>query len=200
MRKVYSFLAISLCLSSLLAISGCTQPPREIPQLSRAARENYLNHMRQWELTARLGIRNKDQGQNLSVDWQQDNDHFKLYLYSPLAIDNATIKGKPGSVSLTMSDGNHYTAENPEKLVLDHLGWNLPFTGLEYWIKGMPAPHSTPTNVKYDSYNQLRSLQQDGWCIEFEEYSVHQNITLPEKITLINNNVKLKVIINRWKK
>lgn len=197
MFKLRFLLLYSIC---LLSLNGCVNSAQDTPKISITSRKQYLSQMQHWEICGRLGLRSKDDGHNMSIDWQQNKDYYRLHLFSPLATDTATIVGRPGKVILTTSDGQRHEATTPENLVYQQLGWNLPFSGLSYWMKGVHAPHSAPTAIKYDAYNQLIFLQQDGWNIEYDKYIVYQNITLPEKITLTNKDLKIKILINSWKK
>jgi outer membrane lipoprotein LolB len=182
----------------LVAISGCKQVPQDIPKLSLAARTEYLNNMHSWQANGKAGIRDKNQGQNVSIEWQQNGTNYNLHFFGPFGSGSIYLIGKPGKATLTTSDGHKYVGDDPETLVFENLGWELPFKGLIYWIKGQPAPHSAPSIKKYDQYNQLQVLQQDGWHIVYQSYGVYAPITLPEKMTLTNGNYMVKLIINSW--
>jgi outer membrane lipoprotein LolB len=183
-----------------LTLTGCMLQPQSIPTLTLSERTHYLSNMQSWEASGRFGIRTRNQGHSASMEWQQNKQNYNLYFFGPFASGSARIIGKPGQVVLTTSDGESYKAASPETLVLEHLGWSLPFTHLIYWIRGLPSPHSIPNVTKYDEHNQLRTLQQDDWKIDYQSYSIYSSITLPEKINLSKGDVKLKIIINHWQK
>lgn len=194
MFKICHLLLI-LC---VVLLTGCKQP-NFIPNISAQVRTKILSQMDNWQADGRAAIRSKDQGHNVAMEWQQIGQNYDLYFYGPLSSGSARIIGKPGHVKLTTSDGNTYEADAPENLVYEHLGWNLPFAGLEYWIKGLPSPNSDPTIKIVDQYNQLQLLEQDGWKIEYQSYRFYDNITLPERINLSKHDLKLKLIIQNWK-
>lgn len=182
----------------LLALTGCMQTPRPLPVLSPQVRSTYLNQMQAWQFTGRAAISNANQGYNLSMEWQQRQQKYQLDFWGPLAAGSAQIIGEPGKVSLTTSDGQSFTDTDPEKLIFEHLGWDLPLHGLVYWIKGQAAPNSAPTLKKFDRYNQLQTLEQDGWHIDYQSYVAYDEFSLPEKLTISQGNVKLRIKINEW--
>ncbi len=193
----FKVLFITTCLLSLV---GCQQQPKTIPTLSLATREQILNDMQNWQLSGKIGIRHEHSGHNISFEWRQRKSKYYLYLYSPLASESAKINGSPNGATLVTVDRQEYSAPSAERLIYEHLGWDMPVSKLVYWIRGMPAPTSGAKSSNYDQYNQLRSLQQDGWLIEYQSYLPISPVTLPEKITVTNNKISLKIIIRDWKK
>ena len=192
----YKYLSlIAICAATL---SGCAQLPQEIPKLSPQLRSKYLNQLQTWQATGKVGVSDQHQGHNVSLEWQQDQTKYNIHFWGPFASGSARIIGKPGQVTLTTSEGQKFTGTEPESLMFENLGWDLPFNGLTYWIKGMSSPYSAPTLKKFDQYNQLQTLQQDGWLIDYQSYTVYGKITLPEKINLTNGKLKIKLIIKEW--
>lgn len=182
-----------------LTLTGCVpQHPQEIPKLTPQVRTQRLNNIQEWHIAGKVGIRDGNQGHNVSMEWQQNHDKYRLRFYSPFSTESVVVSGKPGDVTLITADGKQYTSPNPEQLLFEHVGWNIPFAGLRYWIKGQAAPYSTPTKIKLDKYNQLQTLDQDGWHIDYQSYVVRDSITLPEKLTMTNQQFKLKIIVTHW--
>ena len=64
-------------------------------------------------------------------------------------------------------------------------------------IRGLPVP-STPAQTRFDAYNHLTYLVQDGWRIQFLRYTSIRNTDVPSKIFLSNAQLNVKVIVNRW--
>jgi len=190
-----NLLALSLC---VVLLTGCKQPDFA-PNISAQVRTKILSQMGNWQAKGRAAIRSKEQGHNVSMDWQQTGQNYNLYFYGPLGAGWVRIIGKPGHVKLTTSEGKSYEADKPENLVYEHLGWNLPFANLVYWLRGLPTPDSIANIKTIDQYNQLQTLEQDGWKIEYVSYRFYDNITLPERINLSNRDLKLKLIIQNWK-
>jgi len=195
MLKLKLFLIPAL----LLAISGCVQQPKTIPVLSVSNREQIINHMQNWQANGKLGIRFEHTGHNISFEWRQRKNNYFLYLYSLLASESARIKGSPKGATLVTLDKQEYTAPTADRLVYEHMGWELPVSKLLYWIRGIPDPYSASRVANYDAYNQLSTLRQDGWLIEYQSYHIMEPVSLPEKMTISNSKITLKFIVRDWK-
>lgn len=193
----FKFLVITTCLLSLVA---CVQQPRSIPTLPLAAREQILADMQSWKINGKLGLRFQHTGHNISFEWRQSKDKYYLYLYSPLASESAKINGSQAGATLVTVDRQEYSAPSAERLIFEHLGYDFPVTKLVYWIKGTAAPTSGSKYANYDQFNQLQSLQQDGWLIEYQSYHAISPVTLPEKMVISNGKITVKIIIRDWKK
>jgi outer membrane lipoprotein LolB len=81
------------------------------------------------------------------------------------------------------------------------LGWRIPVTGLKSWIKGLPQP-DVESNYEIDGLGRLKSLQQNGWFVNYLDYFPAQKQVqqLPKRLYLKHNNVGIKIVIERWEK
>ena len=80
---------------------------------------------------------------------------------------NTLIQGEPGRVSLDQGD-KHFSANSPEELILQQLGYELPISYLEFWIKGLPVP-DRPAALLFNDLNQLTSFEQADWTITLSD-------------------------------
>lgn len=186
--------------SCLLSLVACKQQPRDIPTLPLAVREQILSEMQNWQAKGKIGVRYEHTGHNISFEWRQRKNKYFVYLYSPLATESAKINGSPSGATLITTDKQQYTAPTAERLIFEHLGWDLPVSHLVYWLRGLPDPNASPKIANYDQFNQLLSLQQANWRIEYQCYQAIAPVTLPEKITITNGTITVKVVISDWKK
>lgn len=192
---IYKKLFVVAC--AVLILTGCAQT-QQSANSSRSVPVQYATNFHKWAINGKVGVSTKDEGHNISIDWHQNQDKYKIRFYSPFSSDSAVLEGNAQYATLRTSDGNTYQSTNPDTLFQEHFGWTLPFTRLAYWIKGQVAPQSMPKDVKYDAHNQLVSLQQDGWTVRYRSYEVIQNISLPEKMSLNDGKTNIKLVINDW--
>lgn len=197
MHKLVSYIIPTYLIISL---AGCATTPQQIPKIHPQVRHESLSSMTQWDITGKVAVRTKDQGHNISMDWHQNKDSYRVRFHSPFTSESAILTGDANEVILKTSDGKIYKNANPEVLLQEHLGWTIPFSHLKYWIKGMASPDSKAQVQKVDQHHQLQTLQQDGWLIEYQKYVVKYNMTYPDKITLSNGDTNIKLIVNDWKK
>jgi len=173
-------------------MTGCMQRPAPNAIVSKQARLQCLQQMQNWHAEGRVAIQDATQYQTASFRWQQRDQQYEVYLYSPFSTQSVTIIGDATSRRVVAANG-----VPDSELALDE---HLPLTQLGYWAKGIPTPNSTPTALKYDSHNQLQQLQQDGWQIEYQKYQACDPVSLPEKLTLSDGTAKVKLFIKHLRR
>ncbi|MBT8435859.1 MAG: lipoprotein insertase outer membrane protein LolB, partial [Gammaproteobacteria bacterium] len=99
---------------------------------------------------------------------------------------------------LSLPDGRVFENLSAEALLEDVIGWSLPISGLDYWIRGMPRPGSAYSHrVRADG--RTRSIKQDQWNISYLDYFEQQEDSLlPRKIQLASDTITVKLIVERW--
>jgi outer membrane lipoprotein LolB len=163
-------------------------------------RNQNLSSLQNFEAVGKIGFSDGTQGGNASIIWKQDRDNYQIRLYGPLGTGAVQIKGQGGHISLTRHDGKIITANTPEALVESELGWVIPVSGLRYWLKGLPAPGTAPTETLFDvSHGRLWQIKQHGWTIQYQAYKSLDGVDVPYKLLLQNGDIRLKFIFDRWK-
>ncbi len=192
----------SLILICTLWLTSCanTTPQSQTPlnkNVSWDSRVQTLSGIENWDLNALIAIRNRKDDATASLTWQQNRKNYTLNVFGPLGTNPIKLSGKPGQVALQNAHGQIFYASTPEALLAQQTGYQLPVSGLYYWIRGLPVP-GTPSQTHFDTYHHLVELDQQGWKIQYLRYtSVHQ-IDLPTKIFLVSPDLSVKIIINKW--
>lgn len=167
-----------MCLALLGALCSCsTQPVVE--------HEGAINDG-VWSMTGKLGISAGRHHDNVTVDWQQNKDKYRIDLLGPLGLGIARITGSAGKVTLKMPRRAPLVANSPEALLADSLGLDIPLTPMRYWVRGKPAPG--PVQQTADGFRQF------GWTIDYLAYLQG----LPVKIRLTRPEVKMLIVVRRW--
>ncbi len=180
---------VILCLCTTVLV-GCLQTPNAPScKLPKYKRLEYLQQLSCWEVTGRIAIDNSQEHITASFKWQQTQDQFNVHFYSPYSSDTITIAGNQQQFKVIASSSPDVQLEQ-----------NLPLPQLSSWLKGMATSISTPANISYDRYNQLQTLQQDGWLIEYQNYADLAPVSLPEKLTITDGQIKAKILIKNWQK
>ena len=78
-------------------------------------------------------------------------------------------------------DGDVLTANSPEDLILKQLGYELPVSYLEFWIRGLPAPDSK-AELTFNELNQLSEISQNGWTVIYPDPRQYGALTLPRRV------------------
>jgi outer membrane biogenesis lipoprotein LolB len=54
--------------------------------------------------------------------------------------------------------------------------------------------------MTWDIDGKTKTLVQDGWNIEYNDYLIHEGYSLPKKVLLSNNRITIKLIVDNWDK
>lgn len=185
-----------------LAIAGCTamEPSRiksgKLPDLHRQHMLQ-ITEIQQFNLKGRIGVQAKGKGFSGSAEWQHANRADNIALFSPLGSQVATIKTIENGMELVTGEKKTYRAPDAETLTQEVLGWSLPVNGLADWVLGRPGQGLAQLTL-WDKQGRITRLDQNGWEIEYLQYSEVKGYQLPAKINLRNQGLILKLIIKDW--
>lgn len=190
---------IATAISTTLILSSCATVPPSEPgvKMPWKKRETTLTKIHSWNLSGKIGVVTAKDSGSANVKWLQQQNSYTLTLFGPLGAGGMTLKGRPGAVSLRLSNGKTLTAASPEKLLAQNWGFDIPVSYMNYWIRGVPVP-SLPANTKFDQYNRLTSLSQSGYNIQYQGYTKTSSADLPNRISISSSNIKVKIIVYSW--
>lgn len=193
--QVLIALALTLLLSACAGLRDTTTPPAAEPW---QARQQTLEELQQWDLSARISVSRGDDGWHGSLRWRQRTNTYAIDLVGPLGQGRIDIDGTPSMVRLRTDDGRELRAADVETLLADATGLGLPISGLFYWIRGLPEANM-PAQLMGDEQGLLTGLQQNGWNIVFSDYQLIDALQLPTRITAQQEDLQVKLAIQTWK-
>ena len=164
-------------------------------------RQETLATVNLWDLYARAAVSLPGEAYNIGLQWQRKPDHFLLSIDAPfgqgvIQIEKLTAE----SYRLQLPDGRIFTNNTPEALLDDVIGWAIPISGLEYWIRGMPREGSTFKH-RIENDGRAREISQDDWFIVYLDFfEAGENAALPRRLRLTHKTVTIKLAIERWQK
>ena len=152
-----------------------------------------------FELAGRVSVKDSKQSFSGGVRWQHNNASDEILLLSPLGQTVAQIQRNPEGVQLTTSEQKIYRAADVESLTGQVLGWRLPLTGLQYWVRGVNSP-ATSAAVDKDGVGRVVAIRQDGWEITYLSFfSPEQGqATRPRVLSLQRGELEIKLVIDGW--
>lgn len=198
-RSSSRFLTISAALTALLLVSACeTNRPHKVeggkPSPAWTSQERYLSELATWEMNGRVGSGLGFSGQ---LDWIQHSNQSYVKVRGPLGIGALEIAGNAEQVSLKDKHGVR-TVVNPDQVLRDDYGLPLPLDYLRWWMLGIAAPNEN-AGYQFDSNGNAAEIHQAGWRVALSSYQPYGcDVILPRKMTLLNGDHKLKVIIKQW--
>jgi outer membrane lipoprotein LolB len=192
----------SVAVVSVLLLSGCeTRDPiasKTFVVQSPLERQAELAKIKYWRMNGSFSIQEINQRPEIAnYEWWQSDRSYRIAILSVLDLYRVDIHRMGNTVKLWKNGTLSLTAKSPEDLLQESMGWSLPVSDLQYWIKGIPAPQKKGEfYVKYDQYGHLTGLRQDGWTLQFDRYK--REVDAPDfaqRITLTRPGITVKIIV-----
>lgn len=183
----------------LILLNACSSiaPPAQLNSDWLKQRSS-LEKLDSWQLRGRVNVRYNDESNTPRILWMQQNVEYHITLWGTFNAGRTVIVGRPDFVTLEQG-GDVLTATSSEDLILQQLGYELPVSYLEYWIKGLPAPGSK-ADLNFNELNQLEVLVQDGWTISYSDLRLYGDLSLPRRVevTRPKNDIRLRFVGLNW--
>jgi outer membrane lipoprotein LolB len=175
----------------ILTLSACSTVPVE-PEVSysKTARERLYN-LEQWSFDGRLSLTGKNDSWSANISWGHKPDDEKIKLSGPLGQGATVIQLTGDLVTIDRGDGRAQSSTQPEEFINQQLGMFVPVSSLRYWVVGLPEP--TGAFIETST-----GFKQAGWLVEYKQMQPVDHQSMPRKITVTNEQVKLKLIIDQW--
>jgi len=175
----------------VLLISGCASVPIEPEGRYETQSKESLYKLEQWAFEGRVAITGKKDAWQANINWTHATNDEKIKLAGPLGQGATFIQLAGDSVTIDRGDNKPLTSRQPELFINQQLGLFVPVQSLRYWVVGVPEPSSrynlTPTG-----------FTQAGWLIDYKQMHSVNARAMPYKITVSNEQLKLKLIIDQW--
>jgi outer membrane lipoprotein LolB len=135
-----------------------------------------------------------------SLRWQHVAERDELWLLTPLGQAMAHIVSVPEGATVTGADQKQYRGADVEALTRQALGWELPLTRLQYWVRGEPAPGEAPQSASRDGAGRLAGFIQAEWQVRIERYADGQYGGLPHRVELKRaGSESIRLVIDAWR-
>jgi outer membrane lipoprotein LolB len=186
-----------LLATALLSACSAIAPPAK-GNSDWTHQRDQLQELESWELRGRVNVRYDNESHTPRINWRQQNVEYRIRLWGTFNAGNTLIVGRPGYVSLE-NDGETVDASSPEELILRQMGYELPISQLNYWIKGLPSPDSG-FQLSFNELNQLTTIEQADWTINLSDMRQYGQVSLPRRVELTRarNDIRLRFIGLNW--
>lgn len=209
---IICFLRVRLrfcCLLVALCITGCaTQTPQPVKlAVSSTTPAQKLNEERQaqlaginvWAFKGRAAVQRGNEGWSATLHWDQNGDAYRLRIIAPLGRGTYEVLKQDQEVSLIDPGNNVFKAASPEQLLTENIGWNLPISDIEYWVRGLVAPGSKPTQLDVDEGGLIKDFAVSGWRVSVLEYIWQDGLAMPRKLFMNYGDMKMRLVVASWK-
>ena len=217
-QRIYIAPLLALTIGAVILIGGCV-PTTVTPLLSEKQRnvlwEQQLTRnasLSGWTLGGKIGVNAGRKGGSATLKWSYQMGHQEIELYGPFGGGRVQISVTGDRAILKDTKGVVIEGATADQVLYQRLGWRVPFTGLIMWCRGLPDEHAT--QIVIDDNGRLKSFNQSGWRIEYQEYRSVNDLILPRKLTItslpgsvevyddddnyIGDELRVKFILKRW--
>ena len=160
-------------------------------------RRQVLENISHWQFTGSIHVRDQNESHSSRIRWLQQGEQYQINLWGTFNVGATEIIGRPGEVHIEQQGEAPVITETPEQLLYEQIGYELPVTELNYWIKGIPAPGLTQ-QLSFGESNQLLQFQQAGWQIDYMGYTNFGPETLPTRIRIQKHPLRLDLTRLSW--
>lgn len=185
-----------------LLLTACARQPVQLPGPDRAslwsAHRASLAGLQDWRFRGRIGVRLEKEAWSATLSWRETRDTYTLRVIAPLGRGTFELSGTAAGVELRTADNRLLHAADPESLLRENLGWQLPVSGLRWWVRGLPRPGAKTDRLDVNDEGRVNGLVQDGWQVDYQDYRPHGELTLPGRLSLENGAVRVRIVVNEW--
>lgn len=164
---------------------------------AQTAREAKLASNTHWTITAHIGVSDGQDGGSGELVWKQDGDHYDFTVHAPVTGKTWKLSGDASHATLEGVDPQPDNGSNPERLLKDRLGWDVPLSKLGAWARGLRAPGSV-AQLQFDAENRPAVIEQDGWKVEYRDWYIDRNPPLPKKLFASRGSAHVRMSIENW--
>lgn len=151
-----------------------------------------------FHLEGRVSVKAETESFSGGLVWRRDARSQELLLRTPLGQGVAELRGDQHGMSLTDAKGHAIHAADPDALVRQALGVDLPLRGLQWWVVGQPRPGEA-FHAQADAEGRLSALTQDGWHIDYSRHVLIDGHPLPGRlIARRGDQLELRLVIDVW--
>ncbi len=144
----------------------------------------------------RIVIIQPERRDSAGLRWTHDAASDEVLLLAPLGQAVARITSNAQGVTLE-AEGETHAAQDAETLTQELLGWQLPLSGLRYWVAALPAPGGE-FRSEQDAQGRMAVLYQRGWIIHYTRYADEGRDALPLRLSLQRAGMEVRVLIDEW--
>lgn len=171
------------------ACSFVTEKPQQNYQL--ASRQNF-KAPDVWKFEGRIVISDEKDSVTASITWEHGLASDVIDLSGPLAQGHVKISVSATQLQIDDGDQIHSYVGDPEQIMAEQLGLQVPVKSLKYWVLGLNDPSASFVQAE-DGFGQL------GWFVKYKSMQKIKELDLPYKMGVENERTRLKLIVDQWK-
>ena len=133
-----------------------------------------------------------------NVRWEHSAARDEIWLMTPTGQTLAYIVETPDGVTLTRADQQTHRAQSVEALTRQVLGWPLPLSQLQYWIRGRPAPGAT-AGIERDASKLLTAFTQNDCRVALTYAEDGEHAGRVRRVDLVDGPNRIRFVVDNWR-
>jgi outer membrane lipoprotein LolB len=164
---------------------------------AQTQREAKLQADLRWTLAAHIAVSDGRDGGSGELQWKQDETRFDFIVRAPVTGRTWRLSGDAANATLEGVEPQAFSGTDPEQLLRERVGWDVPLADLRSWVRGLRAPGAR-ADVQYDEKNLPAVIAQSGWRIEYRDWFSDRDPPLPRKVFASRGNARVRLAIESW--
>lgn len=181
-----------------LLLTGCQSTPTRSDKVSAPLVQDEQAYLRSWEARGKISLQKGDERTNASYRWRQLKDNYIIHLHGPFGQGATWLRRTTKGVTIENAEVGILGAATAEDLMQQMVGWQVPVSGLQYWITGMAVPGIPAEITAVDEDGLATAITQQGWTIEFGKRKNIKGRPTPTKIVASRDDIRVTVIVKDW--
>jgi outer membrane lipoprotein LolB len=196
---------VLLIISILTACGSINDVPVASNQVNQDidTRNKQVTQLNSWTIAGKIAFINSRERQSATLHWQKNQaaESEVLNLSTIFGIKVLALKREKSNFTLEV-DGQTYQTQDLDNLIYNLTGLNLPTRAMNSWLKGVAYLPSD--EIKYHKKTQLpESLishyNNKTWQISYSKYHHIGPFQLAKQLTILQDDLRIKIIIHSWK-
>lgn len=130
-----------------------------------------------------------EQGGQGTFRWHRGTEGSVVEVSGPLGIGRMTVFLDARGARFEQG-GQQWHAIDPEGELRQRFGFSLPVRGLDYWLRGLPAPSPATAPVA-----GTVGFEQDGWTVDYPAFDASAR---PLKLTASRPGMRVRAVVEHW--
>ena len=144
-----------------------------------------------WKFEGRIVMSNEKDSVTAAIMWKHRLALDEIDLTGPLAQGHVKISVTASKLQIDDGDQVHSFDGDPEQIMAEQLGIQVPVRSLRYWVLGLNDPNAVFVQAE-DGFRQL------GWFVKYKSMQKVKELDLPYKMGVENERTRLKLIVDQW--
>ena len=205
----------ALWVLAVMWLAGCASVPTAVPAAAAGDIAGFEAAQRQredalglaggqcgapsWAMAGRVALSNGKDGGSGRIEWMQADGGAGVTLSAPVTRQSWTLHVSTAGAVLEGVAGGPLTAPDPEVLLREVTGWQIPVGALGCWMRGARAGAAVgEASVAYAADGKPLRIEQGGWRIDFDAWGEDAGLPVPTRINAQRGQDRVRLVVDRW--